>query len=345
MKYKLMKYILILLTLIISFQQGYSGPRRKLGTSSAPELLIPLGSIGSALQGSNLASSTGVDAMFWNPAGIAQFESKSADVMFSHMNYFGDMSMQYAAGVVKLGGFGVLGASIRNLSFGEPIEITTEQYPEGTGGTYSPTYLTGNLSFARAMTDKVLFGTNVKLISEKIADVSATGFAFDFGLQYVAGQTGLRFGIALKNLGSAMQFTGPGLDRTFIENGVSVTRRVNLQEFDLPTSLEIGLAYNRTFAKNNTISVSSAFQNNGFSSDEYRFGLEYNYSNYVFLRGAFTLFPDRETKEESLFGPSFGVGFKYPFGNTILGIDYAYRILNESGFDTHNQFFTLHVGF
>ena len=40
------------------------------------------------------------------------------------------------------------------------------------------------------MTDKIHFGTNVKLISEKIGEVSATGFAFDFGLEYVAGKSG-----------------------------------------------------------------------------------------------------------------------------------------------------------
>ncbi|RPI18557.1 MAG: PorV/PorQ family protein [Ignavibacteriae bacterium] len=344
MNFKLMKYILILLVLCISCQDVQSGPRRKLGTMAAPELLIPLGSIGTSLQGSNLASVTGVDAMYWNPAGIALIEGKSSDLMFSHMNYVADMSMQYFAGAIKIGTLGVLGASLRNLSFGDPIEVTTANSPEGTGATFSPTYLIGNVSFARAMTDKVLFGTNVKLISEKIADVSAVGYAFDFGIQYIAGQTGLRFGIAIKNLGPAMKFDGPGLDQTFVSNGQNVTRRINLQEFDLPTSLEIGLAYSRTFGKNNTIAVSSSFQNSGFTSDEYRFGLEYNYNNNFFLRGAFTVFPDK-LQNESLFGPSFGGGFKYPFGNMTLGIDYAYRILNESGFDATNQFFTLHVGF
>lgn len=344
MNFKLMKYILILLVLCISFQDVQSGPRKKLGTMAAPELLIPLGSIGTSLQGSNLASVTGVEAMYWNPAGIAQFEGKTTDLMFSHMNYFADMRMEYFAGVVKIGNLGVLGASLRNLNFGDPIDVTTVNSPEGTGATFSPTYLIGNISFARAMTDKVLFGTSVKLISEKIADVSATDYAFDFGIQYIAGKTGLRFGIAIKNLGPAMSFDGPGLDQTLLANGQNVVRRITLQEFDLPTTLEIGLAYSKTFAKKNTVAISSTFQNSGFTSDEYRFGLEYNYSNYFFLRGAVTLFPDKE-KDESLFGPSFGAGIKYPFGSTILGIDYAYRIINEKGFDAQNQFFTLHVGF
>jgi long-subunit fatty acid transport protein len=343
MKFKYMKYIIILLLISSSVQQVYSGPRTKLGTNAAPELLIPLGSIGTSLEGSNLASSSGADAMYWNPAGTCEFDSKSADVIFSHMNYIADIKMEYFAGVVKIGSLGVIGASIRDLNLGD-IPITTENAPEGTGGTFSPTFLIGNITYSRAMTDKVHFGTNIKLISERIADVSATDWAVDFGLQYVAGQTGLRFGIALKNLGPAMTFDGPGLNQTFTQNGGITYRRVTLQSFDLPTSLEIGLSYGKTFGKNNTVSVSGTFMNNGFTSDEYRFGLEYNYNRYVYLRGAYTYYPDK-LKNESLWGPTFGAGLQYPFGNLNIGFDYAYRIMNQSGFDATNQFFTLHVGF
>lgn len=339
-----MKYIIILLLICASAQLVYSGPRTKLGTMAAPELLIPIGSIGTALQGSNLANCSGVDAMYWNPAGLCEFNSKSADVIFSHMNYIADINMEYFAGAVKIGNLGVIGASIKDLNIGE-IKTTTENSPDGTGGTFNPTFITATLSYSRAMTDKVHFGTNVKLITERIADVSATDWAVDFGLQYVAGQTGLRFGIALKNLGPSMTFDGPGLNQTFTQNGNVTYRRVTLQSFDLPTSLEIGLSYGKTFAKNNNVSVSGAFMNNGFTSDEYRFGLEYNYNNYVFLRGAFTVFPDKLNKEERLFGPSFGAGLMYPFGNLNVGFDYAYRIVNEKGFNSTNQFFTLHVGF
>jgi predicted porin len=134
------------------------------------------------------------------------------------------------------------------------------------------------------------------------------------------------------------------LDATFIENGHEVVRRVILQDFQLPTSLEIGLSYSATFSKNNHVSISSSFQNNSYSSDEYRFGLEYDYNRNFFLRGSMNILPDKE-ENESLFGPTFGAGLKYPFGNVTLGFDYAYRIINEDGFDSTNQFFTLNVGF
>lgn len=341
------KIIIILVAFSFAYQNSYSGPRKKFGTLSAPELLIPIGSSGTSLGGSNLATVTGIDAMYWNPAGLSQINTKSGEVMFSSMNYIADINMNYFAGIVKLPGLGSIGGSIRSLSFGEEM-ITTELAPEGTGATFSPTYIVGTLSFARAMTDKIHFGTNIKLISEQIAEVSATGFAFDFGLQYVAGISGIRFGIALKNLGSSMKFDGPGLDRTFSENGTTTIRRVTLQEFDLPTNLEIGLGYSATFSKNNNVILSTTFQNSSYSSDEYKFGLEYNYNQMLFLRGAFTVYPDHSEVEDtnkSLFGPSFGAGLKYPFGGLTLGFDYAYRVINETGFNTTNQYFTLNVGF
>ena len=97
----LKKYILILFVTIFISSLSYSGPRNKLGLNAADELLIPVGSIGTSLQGSNLASTTGIESMYWNPAGLAKINSKTGEAMFSYMNYIADMSVQYAGGAVK----------------------------------------------------------------------------------------------------------------------------------------------------------------------------------------------------------------------------------------------------
>jgi len=339
------KNIVILLILILISGTVYSGPRKKLGLSAAPELLIPVGSIGTSLQGSNLASTTGIDAMYWNPAGLSQLKSNRGDAMFSHMNYIADINVEYLAGVFKLGNIGNFGFGLKAMTFGKEL-VTTVNYPDGTGETFAPIFLTANVSFARAMTDKIHFGTSIKLITQKIADVSATGVGFDFGLQYIGGKTGLRFGIAIKNLGSSMKFDGPGLDKTYTDPNGQVARRVNLQEFDLPTNLEIGLSYSVGLdkAKKHQVMIGGTFMNGSFNSDEARFGLEYTYNNMIYLRGANVFYLDKE-KDENLWGPTIGVGLRYPVGSMILGLDYAYRFINESGFGTTNQFFTLNVGF
>lgn len=343
MKLSLNKIFLIILIILFAVNISQAGPRKKLGTSAAPELLIPVGSIGTSLSGTNMSFATGVDAMFWNPAGVSQLNSDNAEVMFSHMNYFADMKVEYLSVAAKLGNLGVIGGSIKAFNIGE-IEQTTEIQPEGTGVVFNPNYLVANLTLARQMTDRIRFGANIKLISESVADVSALGYAFDFGIQYRGGETGFNFGIAIKNLGPSMRFNGPGLDRRIEVNGQVTTQRVTLQDFDLPTALDLGVAYTFKTKKAGNFTLAAGFQNNSFTSDDFKFGLEYTYKNYVFLRGALNYLPDKET-DESLFGPSFGVGLRYPFGSVVVGFDYAYRFVNEDAFNTTNQFFTVSLGF
>jgi len=343
------KSALIFTLLFGSF--AFAGDRSKYGTSAAPELLIPVGSKGTSLSGSMISSITGVDAMYWNPAGLSLMNSQT-EVMASHMKYIADIDINYVAGAVDLGNMGVIGASLKSMSFGDEL-VTTLESPDGTGETWSPTYLTTSLTYARKMSDKILFGATVKVIYEQILTVSSTGFAVDFGLQYLAGKSGLKFGVALKNFGPSMRFDGVGLDQYYEPSGTPggstpEPRRVSLQDFSLPTTLELGISYEVPIGKKNNVMVSTTFQNNNFSSDEYRVGLEYNYSNYVFLRGAYAFTPDYKAedgltkKDQNLFGPSFGIGLQYPFGNMKLGLDYAYRVTERF---SANQWFSFTLGF
>ncbi len=343
------KSALIFTLLLGSFT--FAGDRSKYGTSAAPELLIPVGSRGTSLSGSMISSISGVDAMYWNPAGLSLMNNRT-EVLASHMKYIADININYVAGAVDLGGMGVLGASLKSLSFGDEL-VTTLESPMGTGETWSPTYLTTSVSYARKMSDKILFGATVKVIYEQILTVSSTGFAFDFGLQYLAGKSGLKFGVALKNFGPSMTFDGSGLDAYYEPYGTPTgstpePRRITLQSFSLPTTLEIGLSYDVPVGKKNNVQLSTTFQNNNFSSDEYRVGLEYNYNNYVFLRGAYAFMPDYKAedgltkKDQNLFGPSFGVGLAYPFGSVKLGLDYSYRMTEKF---QPNQWFSFTMGF
>lgn len=329
----------------------FAGDRSKYGTSAAPELLIPVGSRGTSLSGSMISSISGVDAMYWNPAGLSLMNNRT-EVLASHMKYIADININYVAGAVDLGGMGVIGASLKSLSFGDEL-VTTLESPMGTGEVWSPTYLTTSVSYARKMSDKILFGASVKVIYEQILTVSSTGFAFDFGLQYLAGKSGLKFGVALKNFGPSMTFDGSGLDAYYEPTGTPSgstpePRRVTLQSFSLPTTLEIGISYDVPVGKKNNVQLSTTFQNNNFSSDEYRVGLEYNYNNYVFLRGAYAFMPDYKAedgltkKDQNLFGPSFGVGLAYPFGSVKLGLDYSYRMTEKF---QPNQWFSFTMGF
>lgn len=346
MKTKYIKIFLVIMLLTAIVGNINAGPKNKYGLSAARELLIPVGSVGTALGGSNLASVTGVEALFWNPSGLASINGKMAEVQFSNQIYIADISVNYFAGAYKIPNVGTLALSVKSLGFGD-IPVTTVNNPEGTGEFYSPTYLTTGISYARAMTDRISFGATGKVIYNKIARESATAFAFDFGLNYNVIGSGLQFGVALKNLGPSMKFTGPDLEQFFQPPGTptgtqSEPRSIELADFELPTALSLGLSYDFRLDKTNNLMLHGTFQNNSFSTDDYNFGLEYNYNKIVFLRGGYQF--SNDTQDDRVFsGPSFGAGLRYTASNSFnIAFDYAYRVTER--FDA-NQFFTINLGF
>ncbi|MCH8305263.1 MAG: PorV/PorQ family protein [Candidatus Marinimicrobia bacterium] len=344
----------ILIPLIYS--SAFAGGNRRIGTAGAQELLIPVGSAGSALNGSNQAMSTGIDAIFWNPAGVDRSNYQS-EVMFSSMNYIAGLDLTYIAVAVKFQGLGSLAFSLKNLDFGDII-LTTEENTDGTGETFSPTYITGGLTFSRVMTDRIAFGVTAKVISESILRESAKGVALDVGVQYSSGPGGYRLGVVLKNLGPNMKFDGPDLEEKHqpsnTEPGSTAEpRRIVLQSFELPSTLELGLGYEFLLDEQNTLTLSSDFVNNNFSLDEFKFGAEYSLNNIIFLRGSYNIGYNSDAEgdensftnssEDFLWGPSAGVGLLYDLTPDMgLSIDYAYQ--SAAIFD-NRQWFTITLSF
>lgn len=339
-------YIIIILTLVYNY--SFAGPKNKFGLSTAAELMIPVGSVSTALGGSNLATTSGLDAIYWNPAGLTNLSTKTGEALFSNQIYIADIDINYFAGAYKVASLGTFGISVKSLDFGN-IEVTTTNSPDGTGETYSPTYLNIGLSYAKNMTDRIAFGTTFKVIYNSISRESQKGFAFDFGLQYNVIGTGLQFGVALKNLGPAMTFSGPDLESFYLPSGTPLgtnlePRAITLQDFELPTAFSLGLSYDFRLDKKNNLMVNGTFQNNSFSTDDYNLGLEYNFSKMVYLRGGYMFTQENTDNDNRIFtGPTFGAGFNYAASNTMnVAFDYAYRVADK--FDA-NQYFTIRLGF
>ncbi len=331
------KIILSLIGLALILTSLEAGTNKRKGTAGAEELRIPVGSRGVALGGGVVAEVNGVDALFWNPAG-ASFTNKSAEAIFSHVTWIADIKVNYLSAIANFGGVGVFGVSLKSLDFGE-IPITTVDEPDGTGERFSPTFLTAAVSYSRRMTDRIYVGANLKLISERILRESATGFAVDIGLQYRL-ESGLKFGAVMKNVGGNMRFDGPDLEWGVVipgsEPGSPVrSLRVPLQEFELPAAFELGFAYSFKIGES-ALTLAGSFQNNNFTLDEYKGGLEYSFKNILFLRVGYSYVNETDYVFNS---PSFGVGFNIPLGGTLeASVEYTYRKVK---FFDNNQFLTL----
>lgn len=328
-----MRIVVVITAILLSTLQVFAGNESKRGNAGGVQVLLPIGARGTALGGSNLATTKGLEAIHWNPAGVSHI-SGTGEAMFSHMNYIADIGVNYGAIAINAEDFGTIALSIKSLDFGN-IDVTTEDFPEGTGSTYSPSFSVIGLTYSRMLTDRISVGATVKLISENIVRTSATGFGFDAGVQYSFSADsplpGLKFAVALKNLGPSMQYDGEDLERMVLPpnsdpSNVERPLKFSSQEFELPSMLDLGVSYDYSITEENRVTVNTIFQNSNFGSDEFRGGLEYAFNEQLFLRGGYTYAPSQgATSTASIFGASAGAGVNLDLGGMVIQVDYAYR--------------------
>ena len=314
-----------------------AGNPDRIGQAGATELLINPWARSSGWGGANSGAAEGLEAQFLNVAGIAH--TKKTEVLFSHTNYLqGSGITLNSFGIAqKMGESGVLGLSIMSMAFGE-VDITTVDLPEPSLGTYSPQYINLGISYAKTFSNSIYGGLTLRIIDESISNVSAGGIAIDAGIQYVTGnneeKNNIRFGIALKNVGTPLQFGGDGLstrvDAPNTNNVYQLTVEQRTEGFEMPSLINIGLAYDFIMAKEHVLTLAGNFTSNSFTNDQFTGGLQYSFKKLFSLRGGFTyednLFDD-DLRTTVYSGPSAGLTVDVPMGSSgkKFGIDYSYR--------------------
>lgn len=329
-------FLIIPAILILSWCSVMAGDANRIGTAGGQELVIPVGARGAAMGGSVVANSKGVDAIYWNPAGLGSLY-EGTEIMFGHQPYIADINVEYFAAATYIEDFGVVGLSVKVVDIGE-IEETTTAQPDGTGKIYTPSMAVIGLSWAKTLSHRVNFGFTTKFISETIFDVKATGVAFDFGFTYSTRFQGLTLGFVMRNYGPDMSFEGPGFDRVYEsvgKRGVSS----NNASFELPTSINMGASYDLMADGPNQATISANFRANNQANDYWQSGFEYGYDDKYFLRGGYKY----SAQEGFIYGASFGAGLVYPLGTTNLTFEWTWAE-TESVFDD-NQFFTVSASF
>jgi len=314
-----------------------AGDAGRVGTSGALELLIPTGARGVAMGGSVIAEQGGTDAWFWNPAGAATIQGN--ELGFSYRQYIADISLSHLTFAHNAGSAGVIGLSVKALSAGDE-EIYTTTQPDGTGETFSSSFVVVGASYARMLTDQVSLGLNGHYIAEKIYNETAQGVAFDVGFVYRSPWKGTTFGIVVKNFGPKMSFDGPDFDVPVDDGTSSSTRdgRTQSASFELPSFIQFGFAWDAWRTASQQGRLVGAFQSNNFSEDEFRLGAEWGISNQLFLRGGYST----SSLESYLYGFSAGLGLRLPVGKTETRIDYAWA---DAGVFDNNHLFTVSFAF
>lgn len=336
-----MKKIILILILIAT--SIYAGDVARKGTSGAEQLLIPVGARGIATGGAFLANITGLESIFYNPAGLDVYPQ--TEVMFSYVSHLADINISYFAIGTSLGDIGSIGLDLKTFEFGD-IPVTTENFPDGTGETYSPSFLTLGFTYSKVLTDRISIGTNLKIISENIQNTNATGFALDAGVQYRFSEA-LMIGAAVKNIGSEMNYTGQDLSsRTGIPGSIpgssTGSYEIITEGFQIPSFFQLSMTYALNIDEQNNLLFAGAYTANNSFEDIANLGLEYGFMNNFFVRGGYNFLFDNAS--EYIYGLTFGAGLDYKIGGEVgFVFDYAFRDVKD--FPTANHVFTIKLSF
>jgi len=266
-----MKKHIIASIVIIVVSSLVLGQNSRMGSASSTQLLV-VPSAKHLSGGGAAATATGMDATFWNPAGLAMSEN-GVDAIFSNRQYFADIDNSFFGIATDIGDYKV-GVSVRTFNIGD-IDETTVFYPDGTGQVFTPNFSILGATFARKLSDNTSVGINANLIREGFGRVAATGVAYDLGVQYrgLLGREGLDVGFAMKNFGSPMKYDGEGLG--VMASPVDGDRpveyyKIDAAAFDLPFVFDMGLSYNIAGAD-----IGVTYTSNYYSTDELKFSVGY----------------------------------------------------------------------
>ena len=186
-------------------------------------LEVPAGSRASALGGAYASLAEGVDAAFWNPAGLQSVQG--LQVTGSHYEFFEKLRHDQFAVAGHMFGGGIA-ASLRAL-YSEPIDERDELGNLiGSFGTHD---LEFGLEYGRLVAPGLELGASTQLVRERIANSAAQTYAFGAGARWAPDMLhGLRLSASAHNLGPSATFLIDG------EKGEPV---------DLPAAVQAGVSY------------------------------------------------------------------------------------------------------
>lgn len=333
--------ILLVVLLGCGGRQLYAQDARN-GTNGAAQLLVPvdarfLGGGGAAAQAAQ------IEGVLWNPAGLDQ-GTGNVMVMLSRRNYIGDIGINFAGLGIRFGRLGALAVHLRSFNIGE-IEETDEFNMDGTGETFEPTFFTLGTTYSRQMTDRIRIGVTSNLVYENFANVGDLGVTFDAGVQYdnFLSLEGLAVGVAIRNIGTSMQYDGSTLFRDAIVVGGDrgpTQYKVSAADADMPTVVDLAVSYRPWRG----LQLGMTYMENTYGPSEIRGLAAYDFYGYVTVRGAYNFSAEDQGELENIFAkPAVGATLNL---QPVLGMDvsFDYGFMPVEYFDA-NHVFTLHGSF
>ena len=264
-----------------------------------------------------------VDAIFYNPAGIAQMQDKKFDLTLCQVNWIAETSVEALGLVANLGTFGNVGISVLSTNYGDVIgtiyDPSVEDGYTETGNLDLGAYAAG-LTYARRLTDKFMIGANARYAYEHLGETIFTDDAitrdstwaeenstqtivYDIGTIFYPGFYSLRLGMNIVNFSPAVSYE--------FEEGRN-------NAFELPLTFKMGAAMDvmDLLGEHPDYSLLVDFElvHPRDYTKRYHVGAELSLLKMLKLRAGYKFGYDEET---------FGVGAGIDAG--YIKLDYAYN--------------------
>jgi hypothetical protein len=328
-KLKIFFVILLLLGCKNTFSQ-------KVGTTSLQFLKVLPTARGTAMADAFTATVWGVDALFWNPGGLAGVEN--FEISSTMILWLMETKQSYIGFAMPIGNMGVLGAQFQYVDYGIFEETRVDQLqfigsgadihynPGLTGRTFSPKAYSFGLSYAKLLTQNFSTGLTIKYIHESLYDQTTVtimnpnggseeyktytnGLLFDFGMNYNTYFRSIKIGVAVQNFGSSIKYGS--------------------QAYPAPLAFRLGTSFNlfgqdALFLQNEDNRLTLAydiFQPNDYAQ-QMHFGMEYSFMEMFSIRTGYKMKYDNEKF-------SFGCGINQDISNFNLMVDYSFASMGE----------------
>ena len=306
----------------------------KVATCATNWLNLETGTRAIGMGGAYTAVCNGISGVPYNPASIAFINNQEA--FFSQTQYIADISYSVLGYGRNMSGTDFIGLHIFALDSG-PMDLTTEDEPDGTGEQFKVTGICLRGTYARRLTDRLRIGVTAKYIREDIYTANMQTVAIDIGSNFNTGIYGFVLGMSVTNLGPEVKYGGEGLEIELSEEWVENGDLSKITEyFPIPMTFRLGLM-------NELIGPDSEFMRNknhkliiamdGINSRDYTLlaavGMEYAWKDIAYIRLGNRMGHD-------IAKWSLGGGFNIATGSFKAGLDYAY--VNYSVLNFTHQF-------
>lgn len=305
---------------LLACQSAFAG-NPNIGTAGAQFLQIPVGARATAMGGAVVGHISDPTSLFWNPAGIVGVPSGS--LFAGYTSWWATIGLSHAAFVYSVADVGSFGVSATMLGM-DPMDVTTELLPDGTGETFEAKDLMVGLSYARRLTDDFSVGVTAKYVYQQIWRESASGIAFDVGTQYRIGVGDLTLAMAMTNFGADMQMDGQDLEIKYDASGDAPNNRLSpakleSEEYPLPLHFQVGLSMTVVDLEEVGVLLAVDVTHPNDNRERVNLGTEVRVLQYLFLRGGYRINYDIESG-------TMGAGVRVPVGDLRVNFDYAYAI-------------------